>query len=1485
MQTRRRNIFTTIQTEGSILPSDLLQRIADGDRELAGLDPEDYHLPKGEKLNEAISRSWNRLLGGWSAFQSALLKISAQDAATAVTRERWLLPLFSELNYGRLVSAKAIELDGKSYPISHHWYNIPIHLVGCRIDLDKRTRGVAGAARASPHSLVQEVLNLSESQLWGFVSNGFLLRILRDNVSLTRQAYVEFDVKGMMEGEVYADFALLWLLCHQSRVEAERADQCWLEKWSRTAQQQGTRALDQLRKGVEDAISDLGSGFLAHSGNGVLRDKLKAGTLDTQDYYRQLLRLVYRLLFLFVAEDRDLLLDPTADAVARERYKRFYATSRLRHLAQQRRGTRHADLFCGLRVVMEKLGKDEGCPSLGLPPLGSFLWSSRATPDLDQCDIANHDLLDAIRALAFTTHENVRRPIDYKNLGSEELGSVYESLLELHPVLNTDAGTFKLETAAGHERKATGSYYTPTSLVNCLLDSALDPVLDESARKPNPQEAVLSLKICDPACGSGHFLIAAAHRVAKHVATIRTGDEEPSPEATRAGLRDVIGHCIYGVDVNEMAVELCKVSLWMEALEPGRPLSFLEHRIQCGNSLLGTTPALLAAGIPNDAFQAIEGDDKSVVTALRKQNKQEREGQRTMFAQFVAESLSTYGEVAEQVVSLDKIEDASIDAIHEKEELYRQITSSPEYRNSKRVADAWCSAFVWKKVKDAPEPVTYQMYCLLQENPDHLRSSTLTEIDRLVTQYKFFHWHLAFPSVFRVPTDGEMPENEQTGWSGGFDVMLGNPPWDKIQPEEVKFFSAIRPDIANANTAALRKELIESLDEDDPSVATAWHKYKRAIDASSHLIRNGKILPLTSEGNLNTYRLFAELAYYLISPHGRAGMLVQTGMATDESGKEFFSDVLSKGQLVRFLDFENRSGFFPDVDSRFRFALVTLCGTRVARSDRSGEFGWLLHEIAELQVPERLIHLTSEDVALFNPSSGTCPVFQSERDLNINRKIYLAGRHIFINEERRFGEIDFLGELFNMTRDSYLFEAEPDGEREYVPLYEAKCIQQFDHRYASQAGADFSDVTIQSKKNPDYCMVPRSWVLKPEVDRRAARRGINTRWMFGFRDVASATNERTAIFSALPYSAVGNNINLVLGLSALEALLLCANANSYVFDFACRQKMSGMHVNIWIMKQLPAIPLAAYEQPVAGSPRALRNWITSRALELIYTAWDLRLYAENLGYSGPPFRWDEERRFLLRSELDALYFQLYGIDHNDVDYIMGTFPIVRRKDEERFGEYRTKRVILEIYDAMQNAIESGVSYQTVLDPPPADPRVAHPPREVTVPVRTVILPFRHTEPTEEEKYRTCVPLYTLRAAAGNFSDPQAIEPDGWVEIPTNRQLRPGMFVAQVVGHSMEPRIPDGAYCLFSSPVEGSREGRIVLVQHRDIHDPETGGTYTVKRYHSGKIEDPDGTWRHPAIELRPVNPDYKPIVLPPETDETEVRVIAEFVEVVSTASQ
>jgi hypothetical protein len=1334
MQRRQHTMFSTVCSEGANLPMDLLQRIALLDPAIDGLTPEAYHLLKTERLGEVINHSWNRLLGAWAIFKAARDKLPESETGTTLTRERWLLPLFSELGYGRLPIAKNVEAGGRSYPISHLWQQTPIHLVGCGVDLDHMTRGVAGAARSSPHSLVQELLNHSDSYLWGFVSNGLHLRLLRDNVSITRQAYVEFDLEEMMDGEAYADFVLFWLLCHESRVEGEPLEDCWLERWSRMAQKEGTRVLDHLRDGVEQAIAALGSGFLDHPANASLRERLRGGQLSTQDYYRQVLRIVYRLIVLFVAEDRDMLFHPEASEIARNRYALYYSMSRLRRLAEQRIGTRHFDLFSGLRLVMEKLGDDDGYPELGLPALNSFLFSRVAIPDLADGEIANRDLLDAIRALAFTSDGHPRRVVDYRNLGPEELGSVYESLLELHPVLHIDTATFKLDTASGHERKTTGSYYTPTSLITSLLDSALDPVLDEACSKANPEKAILNLKVCDPACGSGHFLIATAHRIARKLAAVRTGEEEPPPEARRKALRDVIGRCIYGVDLNPMSVELCKVNLWMEAIEPGKPLSFLEQHIQCGNSLLGATPALLAKGIPDSAFEPIEGDDKKICSEYKKKNKYQREGNRSLFdPQGQQWPWDRLGDLAAGMMRLEEMSDDTVEEIHRKQEYYDKLVKSNAYESGRLWADAWCAAFVWKKTSDFAYPITEEIFRNIEKNPYSIVPWMKAEIIRLREQYQFFHWHLAFPDVFRVQSKDEEPENKQTGWSGGFDVVLGNPPWERIKIQEKEWFATRRPDIANAVNAAQRRRMIAALQYEDPALYSAFMEDQRQATGESHLVRDTGRYPFCGRGDVNTYSIFAETMRLIISPIGRVGCIVPSGIATDDTTKYFFRDLVESHTLASLYSFENEEFIFPAVHHATKFCLLTITG--IERQHQVTDFVFFARQTSYLQDQERHFSLSARDIALLNPNTRTCPIFRSKRDMELTKAIYERVPVLIKEdslEENPWG-ISF-NSMFHMANDSHLFctreqlEADSwrlegnvfhkDGEK-CLPLYEGKMISYFDHRFGTYEGqtqaqanqGKLPELTEQQHCDPMKISLPLYWVHDLHLSNPIySRRDV----YLAFRLIARSTDIRTAIFCLVPPVSCSNSLPLALPdpKYSYEVMYLASCTSSFVLDYIARQKLGGTNMALFIIKQLSIVPPNKYTSICRWHNFiSLGNWIFPRALELAYTAWDLEPFAKDCGYDGPPFRWNEERRFLLRCELDAAYFHLYDIERDDVDYIMETFPIVMRKDEKQYGEYRTKRVVLEIYDELKQSMETGEPYRTRLDPPPADQMVAHEPRK------------------------------------------------------------------------------------------------------------------------------------------------------------------------------
>jgi hypothetical protein len=1340
--------FVAITTEGGLLPADFLVELLSPKADIDGLTPTSYNLAEGERIGEQVNRSWNRLKGRWADFKSAIAEKSADEFTTTETRNRWLQPLFQELGYGqRLTRAKPIEIDGKSYPVSHAWNHVPMHFVGAHIDLDHRTPGAVGAAKASPHSMVQQLLNASDEHLWGIVSNGLTLRLLRDNIALTRQALVEWDLAAIFDGDLYSEFFVLWLVLHQSRFDAEHPEQCWIEKWKKKSEDKGLRALDRLRLSVAQSIEALGKGLVSHPANKALRFKLSNGELTTQDFYRQILRLIYRLIFLLVAEERELLHLPLPthedkDIVdrairARQRYHDFYSVGRLRKLTLARAGTPHSDLWQTFQIVGAKLGSNLSCPELGLNALGSFLWdAARSTPDLNEVLLSNYQFITAVHALTFVQDGSIRRFVDYKNLGSEELGSVYEGLLELHPTINTDAGTFELEAVAGNERKMSGSYYTPDSLVQCLLDSALEPVIAEAIKGKQGEAAVkalLNLKICDPAAGSGHFLIAAAHRLAKHVAAARSGEDEPGPTRIRTALRDVIGICIYGIDINPMAVELCKVSLWMEAVEPGKPLSFLDHHIQCGNSLFGATPARINEGIPDDAFKSIEGDDPKLCSEYRKQNKRERQ-QKTLLG-FHGEPWEYFQNLATSIVQIARLPDECLEDVHAKEEQYTEFIHSTGYKFGRQLADAWCAAFVWKKCASTASgfeyPITDEVFHRLERSAADVPNWMHNEINRLAAQYQFFHWYLAFPDVFQVPTSIQKPENELSGCNGGFDVILGNPPWEQAELEETEWFAVRRPEITLAPNDSERKKMIAALKLEAPELYQAFINARREYDAVTHYARRSGLYPFCGQGRINTASLFAELSRNLCHSSGRIGFIVPTGIATDDTTKEFFNDLIRNQQLISLFGFHNGKRLFPSVRPHQHFCLLTLGENRTVAAD----FAFSLSEVWELNDPNRRFSLTRSDIELVNPNTQTCPIFPTKRHMVLMKTLYQRVP-ILIREadkpDNPWG-ISFKQGLFNMATDSGLFrtkkELEADGwafdetrrifardGEEYIPLYDAKMIQQYNHRAADLgfSGHQFRKISkertsLEQLIDPSFSPSPIYWVSKCAVT--TTLQSWTPRWLLAFKDVTGTTSTSIGVFTIIPISGVGHKLPLILSTAKpnLQALLL-ANLNSLVTEYVLRLKFQGLSLSFYYVKQLPVLPPQVYSNACAwaGQAQTLESWLLPRVLELTYTAWDLEPFAQDCGWSGPPFQWNEERRFLLLCELNAAFFYLYGLSQEDIAYILDAFPILRRKDEERFnGDYRTKRVILEIYDEMVSAVTKGLSYYTRLNPPPTYISVTH----------------------------------------------------------------------------------------------------------------------------------------------------------------------------------
>ncbi len=1161
--------FTALRLVGGILPAEFLQEVAA--LRANHQSHSDYGISKSLSLKDEIARYWriaNDLYDEYSR-QRAREDIDVEKTGVA----QWLVPLLQEvLGFRDVVRTKAVSIGERRFGISHEAYQgaVPMLLTTYFRDLDKpEARFGEDGKRRSPHNLMQEYLNASSRCLWGIVSNGAKLRIVRNNPSLTRPAFIEADLDLIFREQLYSDFSTLWLMAHSSRFSARdaKSSACILENWRRQALEIGERALEHLREGVTEALRHLGAGFLEHEQNLGLRECIASGNLSAQAFFQELLQLVYRLLFLFTAEERNLLHPPEATDQQKSLYRQGYAIARLRERAGLRRNyDRHSDLWQGMKIVFAGLAR--GAEPLGLCALGG-LFSDDYCSHLAESQISNERLLQAVRALSFFRANNVLVRINYRDMGTEELGSVYESLLELHPLLDVESRPWTFSFAGdsntrGSQRKLTGSYYTPQSLVSELIKSALEPVMMNAVRRrpQNPKAALLELKILDPACGSGHFLLSAARRMAAEIARLENGTETPDEITRQQALREVVQHCIYGVDKNPMAVELCQAALWIETVAPGKPLTFLDSHIRCGDSLVGVmSPEMLDEGIPDEAYTALTGDDKSVCNDLKKQNRQSKDSKQ--FTLFDRESGPLEAEA-----QVHEMPEDTLEQVLKKREAWFRLSTTESIRRARLQANLYVAAFFVRKTKSTRHTVPMSQDLSRVRSKIALRPGVEEAVTALATKHRFFHWHLEFPEVIG---------------KGGFDVVLGNPPWERIKLQEQEFFAGRSQEIALAPNKAARDRLIQSLSASNatPAERTLLAEFldaKRESEAASQFVRKSGRFPLTGVGDVNTYAVFAELFASLISEKGRAGLIVPTGIATDDSTKAFFQEISTHGRLASLYDFENREGVFPGVHRSYKFCLLTL-GHNMPATD----FVFFATNTQHIWEQDRRFRLSSHEIRMINPNTMTCPLFRSQADAELTKKIY-SNVPVLIDESK--GDegnpwgLRFM-RMFDMSNDSGLFRTrqqlidagahlvgttwvEPGGKR-WVPLFEAKMIHQYDHRWATYEddGQKSRNVTETEKASPDFEPQPRYWVSEEEVERRLSDRGWTRQWLMGWRDITNATNERTVIATVFPRVGVNHKTPIVMSSHSvrLQAALL-ASWSSMPLDYIARQKLGGTSLRI-----------------------------------------------------------------------------------------------------------------------------------------------------------------------------------------------------------------------------------------------------------------------------------------------------------------------------------
>ena len=1204
----------------------------------------------------------------------------------------------------------------------------------------------------SPHGQILRYLSTAgyatdDRIRWGILTNGAAWRLYDNRTRPRSGAYYEVDVPAILEENQQDELRTFFLLFRrQAFTLGEGATTTFVE----TALAEGRRYEERVAKDLSGVVFRKTYPSLVTA----LAEKSDAPLSEVRD---AALIFLYRLLFVLYAEDRGLL--PVNDA----RYADYGLRKRVRD-GIARRMAAHGIFSDKSTVFYDHLASlftqiDQGDQSIGLPPYNGGLFSTDAAPLLQTVKLADSVIAPVVYGLSHTNGapsivpgtgriEAKPRFVNYRDMSVQQLGSIYERLMEREPVREDD-GTITVRPNP-YARKDSGSFYTPQELVDLIIDQTLKPLAEErlrafeatakelkSDRRPkaqrraeleelDPAEAVLELKVLDPAMGSGHFLVSAVDFLSDYISDLfeytaevpdwlNGGYESPLVKRIAAIREDIVKRateshwimdesqltdqaiirrmvlkrCIYGVDKNRLTVELAKVSLWLHSFTVGAPLSFLDHHLRCGDSLIGLRVA--------EASQYLS----------------------EWGGLFATSAIAGAESAAELMHDIEDMSDADVAEVETSATLFREVGQTTS--DLRGLLDFVCglrwqtAGMKVKQRKDFEAPLVETLsqdpdntFDLLANGPNGASSSSTSAFSAMWTESKsiadrerVLHGEASFPGVWQGWQD-DRPK-------GGFDAVIGNPPWDQIEQPEVEWFALRDEEIALAPTGAIRKALIQERKESGDPLALDYETARGNAAAVRVYVRSTKGYPFFSTGRINLYSLFVERAMNLVKPDGFVGLLTPSGIYADKTAAKFFKSVSTSGRLASLFDFENRKIFFRDVHASFKFCAITFGGQE--RTFDEAACAFFLHDIETVTNPDRSFPLAPGDFTKVNPNTGTAPVFRMRRDADITRRIY--EQHPVLVDRSRGGQrrawpVRFMQGLFNMTSDSHLFRtaAQLDsdgfypvegnrwkrGDDLYLPLYQGRMIHQFDHRANSvrinpdNTHNPYLSEEVSDAQHADPGFLPQSqyWVPAQHVEADIPRTRGHA---LGFRLIARPTDVRTVIASAVPWAGFGNSLPLLLpnsdGLGARDVAWLEANLNSFGFDYFTRQKVQGNNLNWFIVEQLPVIARDGYDR-LFGKKTA-GELVRDHVLRLTFTSDDMSPFASDLGYTGLPFVWDEEERRHLRARLDALYFHLYGLSRDDAGYILGTFPIVRRQDEKEFGNYRTKNLIL----AYMNALAAG----------------------------------------------------------------------------------------------------------------------------------------------------------------------------------------------------
>ena len=1147
----------------------------------------------------------------------------------------------------------------------------------------------------NPHHQLQGYLNNLRVH-FGFLTNGRVWRIYDVAKVTAKKTYVEFDLEAICaladDAERTRALALFaFFFGRNAYVPADAAGQPTAIKQAIAESADFTLEVEENLKAViygfagEDSLFEI-------MGRAIYQANVKSKP-SMMAVYENSVVLLFRLLFVVYFEDKN-----AALLSKHPFYKRYSLNAIFNSLPDKADSNTHGHLHDGvyaLKQLFELL--DEGAEDIDIPLFNGGLFDPQRAPLLLQPKIFdNATLLQILEKLLFSTERgttlfSTRR--DFKNMSVTHLGRIYEGLLEFRFEKATEAAVYlEYETtatrgkaieayfdaydnatirkekgfralreisvkkgevylkSASNSRKTSASYYTPASLSQPLVEAAVKKALATAGMRGLP---LMDLKILDNACGSGHFLVEALNYLtdlalerletdpdlqqlvsqenAKIAEQLKALNLDFVPEDGQILKRALLKRCIFGVDLNPFAVELARLSLWMDSFIFGTPLSFIEHHVQHGNALMG---ASVQEFIDYNATEAKQDD------------------------MFVENLSGRFDELRTVMQELDAMRDTTAAEVEASKRLWKN-SIAPKLNLLSRALSFICTRRVLlaegdKKACELLDKTPGLITQLFDDGKG--KSAALKQVEAYALKFHFFHYEVAFPEAF-------------SGAQQGFDIIVGNPPWDKTKFADTDFFPQFHSNyrsLKNTEKAAVQKRLLES-----PHIDAAYRSALNDKDVANEYYKDKTVFPLNKgAGDGNLFRLFVERNLGLLNVGGNLAYVLPSALMFEEGSMGLRKHIFTHCQMPFFWSFENRYGIFPDVDSRYKFALMQVVNAPPDVASAPIDTAFYVLDAADLKRPETHVAYPLATVKALSPEQWALMELRDGSDLPILQKCYSTFPALSADW------LNFRREL-HMTDDKDLFiEKQSPG---LLPLFEGKMIWQYSHKLDTpQYWLDETafDQRLHSKEL--HRMAQDLGAAKSEVAKRATAVRYDREFVrLACREVARDTDERTLIFGLLPincglghtlfanaaktYVVEGAGHAGVRAVSPLRLLFALAWFNSVSVDWLARF-MVQIHVSLTYLYRLP-VPQPTDAEILANSDYAQ---LAKNALLLSLAAsWDdFAELAPLFDVQPEDVPLNAKAQDRLRAENDKIVARLYGITDEEFKHLLKSFKGMASKRPE-----------------------------------------------------------------------------------------------------------------------------------------------------------------------------------------------------------------------------